>query len=67
MKKANAVELHTTEDKKSNILSVRTNSYMAKHKVLRCIDFVDSFLKYKVSEDAVKKFGLQKADSVVTA
>ena len=39
------------------------------------IDFVDSFpmnvagkiLKYKMREDAVKKLGLQKADSVVTA
>ena len=38
-------------------------------------DFVDSFpmnaagkiLKYKMREDAVKKLGLQKADSIVTA
>ncbi len=49
--------------------------HMAKHKVPRYIDFVDAFpmnaagkiLKYKMREDAVKKLGLQKADSVVTA
>ena len=48
---------------------------MARHKVPRYIDFVSEFpmnvagkiLKYKMREDAVKKFGLQKADSVVTA
>ncbi len=49
--------------------------HMAKHKVPKYIDFVDAFpmnaagkiLKYKMREDAVKKLGLQKADSVVTA
>ena len=49
--------------------------HMAKHKVPRYIDFVDGFpmnaagkiLKYKMREEAVKKYGLQKADSVVTA
>ena len=49
--------------------------HMANHKVPRYIDFVDSFpmnvagkiLKYKMREDAVKKLGLQKADSIVTA
>ena len=49
--------------------------HMAKHKVPRYIDFVDSFpmnvagkiLKYKMREDAIKKLGLQKADSIVTA
>ena len=48
---------------------------MARHKVPRYIDFVDSFpmnaagkiLKYKMRENAVEKLGLQKADSVVTA
>lgn len=48
---------------------------MARHKVPKYIDFVSEFpmnvagkiLKYKMREDAVKKFGLQKADSVVTA
>ena len=48
---------------------------MARHKVPRYVDFVDAFpmnaagkiLKYKMREDAVKKLGLQKADSVVTA
>ena len=51
------------------------NAHMARHKVPRYIDFVDSFpmnvagkiLKYKMREDAVKKLGLQKADRVVTA
>ncbi len=51
------------------------NSHMARHKVPRYIEFVDSFpmnvagkiLKYKMREDAIKKLGLQKADSVVTA
>ena len=51
------------------------NAHMARHKVPRYIDFVDSFpmnvagkiLKYKMREDAVKKLGLQKADKVVTA
>ena len=49
--------------------------HMAKHKVPRYIEFVDSFpmnaagkiLKYKMREDAIKKLGLQKADSIVTA
>ena len=49
--------------------------HMAKHKVPKYIDFVSEFpmnaagkiLKYKMREDAVKKFGLQKADSIVTA
>jgi len=48
---------------------------MARHKVPRYIDFVDSFpmnaagkiLKYKMREDAVEKLGLHKANSVVTA
>ena len=51
------------------------NAHMARHKVPKYIDFVDSFpmnvagkiLKYKMREDAVKKLGLQKADKVVTA
>ena len=48
---------------------------MARHKVPKYIDFVDAFpmnaagkiLKYKMRADAVKKLGLQKADSIVTA
>lgn len=48
---------------------------MARHKVPKYIDFVDAFpmnaagkiLKYKMREDAIKKLGLEKADSVVTA
>ncbi len=49
--------------------------HMAKHKVPKYIDFVDSFpmnaagkiLKYKMRENAIEKFGLQKADSIETA
>ncbi len=60
----------TVEEMKEYILA-----HMAKHKVPKYIDFVDSFpmnaagkiLKYKMREDAVEKLGLQKANSVVTA
>ena len=63
-------ETMTEEEMKAYILA-----HMAKHKVPKYVDFVDSFpmnaagkiLKYKMREDAVKKLGLQKADSVVTA
>ena len=63
-------ESMTEKEMKDYILA-----HMAKHKVPRYIDFVDSFpmnaagkiLKYKMREDAVVKLGLQKADSVVTA
>ena len=48
---------------------------MARHKVPRYIEFVDSFpmnaagkiLKYKMREDAIRKLGLEKASKVVTA
>lgn len=48
---------------------------MARHKVPRYVDFVDSFpmnaagkiLKYQMRENAVKKLGLEKASKVVTA
>ncbi len=48
--------------------------HMAKHKVPRYIDFVDSFpmnaagkiLKFKMREDAVKKLGIKKIDGIVT-
>lgn len=51
------------------------NAHMARHKVPRYIDFVDSFpmnvagkiLKYKMRENAIKKLGLEKAAGVVTA
>ena len=50
-------------------------SHMAKHKVPRYIDFVDSFpmnaagkiLKYKMREDAVEKLNLQEASKIETA
>ena len=49
--------------------------HMARHKVPRYVDFVDSFpmnaagkiLKYQMRKDAVEKLGLQKAAGVVTA
>ena len=48
---------------------------MARHKVPRYIEFVDSFpmnaagkiLKYKMREDAIRKLGLEQASKVVTA
>ena len=51
------------------------SSHMAKHKTPRYVDFVDSFpmnaagkiLKYKMREEAVKKFGLQQANAIETA
>ncbi|MBQ8573029.1 MAG: AMP-binding protein [Ruminococcus sp.] len=49
--------------------------HMAKHKVPKYIDFVEGFpmnaagkiLKYKMREDAVKKYNLSKADKIETA
>lgn len=63
-------ESMTEQEMKDYVLS-----HMAKHKVPKYIDFVTEFpmnvagkiLKYKMREDAIKKYGLQKADSVVTA
>ncbi len=48
--------------------------HMAKHKVPRYIDFVDSFpmnvagkiLKYKMREDACERLGIKKVDGIVT-
>ena len=50
-------------------------SHMAKHKTPRYVDFVSEFpmnaagkiLKYQMREEAVKKLGLHKAASTVTA
>ena len=63
-------ETMTVEEMKEYV-----NSHMARHKVPRYVDFVDSFpmnvagkiLKYKMREDAIKKLGLEKASKVVTA
>ena len=49
--------------------------HMAKHKVPRYVDFVDAFpmnaagkiLKYKMREQAIERYNLQKANSVETA
>ncbi len=50
-------------------------THMAKHKVPRYVQFVDSFpmnaagkiLKYKMREEAVQRLRLEKAESIVTA
>ena len=63
-------ESMTEQEAKEYILA-----HMAKHKVPKYVDFVSEFpmnaagkiLKYKMREDAIKKLGLQKANSVVTA
>ncbi len=63
-------EQMTVEEMKQYIMD-----HMARHKVPKYIDFVTEFpmnvagkiLKYKMREDAIKKLGLQKADSIVTA
>ena len=63
-------ETMTEEEMKAYI-----NANMARHKVPRYIDFVDSFpmnvagkiLKYQMRVDAIKKLGLEKASGVVTA
>jgi fatty-acyl-CoA synthase len=60
----------TIEEMKQYIMD-----HMARHKVPKYIDFVDSFpmnaagkiLKYKMRENAIEKYGLQKANSVETA
>ena len=63
-------ETMTVEEMKKFVLD-----HMAKHKVPKYIDFVDSFpmndagkiQKFKMREAAVKKLGLEKAASIVTA
>lgn len=66
----NEGETMTEDELKEYVLS-----HMAKHKVPRYVDFVDSFpmnaagkiLKYKMRESAIDKLGLQKASKIVTA
>ena len=51
------------------------NDHMARHKVPKYIDFVDSFpmnvagkiLKYKMREEAIERHNLKKASKIVTA
>ncbi len=70
-----AVILKDGESMTEDELKQYVMSHMAKHKVPRYVDFVDSFpmnvagkiLKYKMREDAIKKLHLEKADSTVTA
>ena len=69
------VILKEGESMTENEMKDYVRSHMAKHKVPKYVDFVPAFpmnaagkiLKYKMREDAVKKLGLQKADSIVTA
>ncbi|MGN0767988.1 MAG: AMP-binding protein, partial [Christensenellales bacterium] len=66
----NENETMTEDELKEYVLS-----HMAKHKVPRYVDFVDSFpmnaagkiLKYKMRENAVDKLGLHKASKIETA
>lgn len=66
----NENETMTEDELKEYVLS-----HMAKHKVPRYVDFVDSFpmnaagkiLKYKMRENAVDKLGLHKANKIETA
>lgn len=66
----NEGETMTEDELKEYVLT-----HMAKHKVPRYVDFVDSFpmnaagkiLKYKMRENAVDKLGLQKASKIETA
>lgn len=70
-----AVILKDGESMTEDELKQFVATHMAKHKVPRYVDFVDSFpmnvagkiLKYKMREDAIKKLHLEKADSTVTA
>ena len=63
-------ETMTADEMKKYILD-----HMAKHKVPKYVDFVDSFpmnaagkiQKFKMREEAVKKLNLQKAANIVTA
>ena len=63
-------ETMTEEEMKSII-----GANMARHKVPKYVDFVDTFpmnaagkiLKYKMREDAIEKLGLQKAAGIETA
>ena len=62
-------ESMTVEEMKQYI-----RDHMAKHKVPKYIDFVDSFpmnaagkiLKFKMREDAVEKLGIKKVEGIVT-
>ena len=70
-----SIVLKENEEMTEEELKQYVRDHMAKHKVPRYVDFVDGFpmnaagkiLKYQMREDAVKKFGLQKANEIVTA
>ncbi len=67
--------LHEGEEMTEAEMKQYVLDHMAKHKVPKYIDFVKEFpmnaagkiLKYKMRENAIEKYGLQKANSVVTA
>ena len=60
-----------TEDEMKKFVA----DHMARHKVPKYVEFVDSFpmnvagkiLKYQMRADAIKKLGLEKAAKIVTA
>ena len=62
-------ETMTAEEMKEYV-----KSHMAKHKVPKYIDFVDSFpmnaagkiLKFKMRDDAAKRLGIKKVEGIVT-
>ena len=67
--------LHKGEEMTEGEMRQYVLDHMAKHKVPKYIDFVKEFpmnaagkiLKYKMREMAIEKYGLQKANAVVTA
>ncbi|MBQ7044457.1 MAG: AMP-binding protein [Clostridia bacterium] len=67
--------LHEGEEMTEGEMRQYVLDHMAKHKVPKYIDFVKEFpmnaagkiLKYKMREMAIEKYGLQKANAVVTA
>ncbi|MBQ4105848.1 MAG: AMP-binding protein [Clostridia bacterium] len=69
------VILKENEEMTEDELKKYVLDHMARHKVPKYIDFVDGFpmnaagkiLKYKMREDAVKKYGLSKAAEIETA
>jgi len=70
-----AVILKPGEESSEEEIKDFVRTHMAKHKVPRYVDFVDSFpmnaagkiLKYKMREEAVTRHGLENASKIVTA
>ncbi|MBR5180986.1 MAG: AMP-binding protein, partial [Clostridiales bacterium] len=70
-----AVILKPGEESSEEEIKEYVMTHMAKHKVPRYVDFVDSFpmnaagkiLKYKMRQEAVERHGLDSANKIVTA